>query len=228
MNITRCLAALVFLLGAPLAGAQSCVGFVDLAAADPFCPNVEWIKNRSITLGCTDSTHYCPTATVNRLAMAAFMNRLGTTLTPATLYQEAAPGAVTISTTGTEHCVTAAFPVTGFPRAATLNGSFAVTAAGAVTFRAVPVYSTNGGASWTPTGTSVAKSTSAAGQWSTSTSVGAVPMSLGQTYLFAVRVLNESGSTLLADSRCQLSAVIDNRNSSSSPLDFAPEVAGIR
>ena len=228
MNITRCLTALGFLLAMSQAGAQSCVGFVDVAAADPFCPNVEWLKNRSITLGCTDSSHYCPAATVNRLSMAAFMNRLGTALTPATLYQEAAPGAVTISAAGTEYCVTAAFPVTGFPRAATLNGAFAGTAAGAVTFRAVPVYSTNGGTSWTPTGTSIPKSTSAAGQWSTSTSIGVVPMTVGQTYLFAVRVLNESGSALLADSRCQLSAVIDNRNGTSSPFDFAPEVAAIR
>ena len=67
------------------AGAQSCAGFVDVPASDGFCPNVEWLKNRSITLGCTDTTHYCPTASVTRLAMAAFMNRLGTALTPTAL-----------------------------------------------------------------------------------------------------------------------------------------------
>ena len=39
-------------------------------------------KNRAITTGCTSTTLYCPTDNVSRLAMAAFMNRLGDALTP--------------------------------------------------------------------------------------------------------------------------------------------------
>lgn len=219
MNITHIVAAAAFLLVSAGASAQSCVGFVDVPAGDSFCPNVEWLKNRSITLGCTDTTHYCPTTNVNRLSMAAFMNRLGTALTPTTLYQDGAPGAITITTAGTEHCVTTVYPVAGFPRAATLNGSFAVTAPAAVTFRAVTVYSTNGGATWTPTGTNFSRSTSGAAAWSASGSIGAVNLAVGQTYLFAVRVVNESGSVLLSDSRCQLQALIGNRNGASPPFD---------
>ncbi len=203
------------------ARAQSCAGFVDVPASDSFCPNVEWLKNRAITLGCTDTSHYCPAGTVSRLAMAAFMNRLGTALTPASVYQDASPGAITITTAGTEHCVTAAFPVTGYPRTAVLNGTFAVTAPGAVTFRAITVYSTNGGASWTPTGVNFARATSGAGEWSSSASVGTVSLAVGQTYLFAVRVANETGSTLLTDSRCQLQALVGNRNGTSTPFDQA-------
>ena len=210
----------LLLIGAG-AQAQSCVGFVDVPASDSFCPNVEWLKNRAITLGCTDTTHYCPTANVTRLAMAAFMNRLGTALTPSIVFQDAAPGAITITTTGTEHCITPAFPVTGYPRAAVLNATFAVTAPGAVTFRAVTVYSTNGGSTWSPTGTNFARSTSGAAEWSGSTSVGVVNLAVGQSYLFAVRVVNEAGTTLLSDSRCQLQALIGNRNGTSSPFDQA-------
>jgi hypothetical protein len=60
------------LVAAP-AFAQSCVGFVDVAPADFFCANTEWMKNRAVTLGCTDTTHYCPNEFVLRSQMAAFM-----------------------------------------------------------------------------------------------------------------------------------------------------------
>lgn len=221
MNIAHTAAAVALLVLSAGASAQSCAGFVDVPASDSFCPNVEWLKNRSITAGCTDTTHYCPTGTVSRLAMAAFMNRLGTALTPTALYQDGAPGAIAISATGTEHCVTTAFPVAGFPRSVTLNGSFAATAPGAVTFRAVTVYSTNGGATWTPTGANFARSTSGAAEWSSSSSVGAVNLAVGQTYLFAVRVVNEAGTVQLTDSRCQLQALVGNRNGTSTPFDQA-------
>lgn len=223
MNIIRRLAAVAFALAASYSGAQTCAGFTDVPAADPFCPNVEWIRNRAITLGCSGSTFYCPTAAVSRGQMAAFMNRLGSALTPVTLYQEAAPGAVTLNATGSEYCVTTAFPVTGFPRSASLHGAFALTAAGGVTFRGQPVYSTNGGTTWTPTAAFAARSTSGGGQWSTSSTLGTLQLTVGQTYLFAVRAINESGTAALADSRCQLSVVIDNRNGATPPYD-APTV----
>lgn len=228
MNVRNTIAGLALMIISASAGAQSCVGFVDVAASNGFCPNVEWLKNRSITLGCTDTTHYCPADSVNRLAMAAFMNRLGTALTPTALYQDGTPGAITISSTGSEHCVTTAFPVAGYPRTATVNGSFAATAPGAVTFRAVTVYSTNGGATWTPTGTNFARSTSGAAEWSNSSSVGAVNMTVGQTYLFAVRVLNESGTVQLGNSHCQLQALIGNRNGTSPPFDQASMAPTLR
>ncbi len=74
--------AMVFAaLGIPAAQAAPCAGFDDVDAADAFCPNVEWIRNRGITLGCT-ATLYCPTGAVSRLAMAAFLNRLEPQLPP--------------------------------------------------------------------------------------------------------------------------------------------------
>src|SRR5688572_8545537 len=56
--------------------AAPCAGFTDVDDTDPFCVNVEWMKNRGITLGLTP-TLYDPNAPVTRLQMAAFMYRLG-------------------------------------------------------------------------------------------------------------------------------------------------------
>lgn len=68
------LAAPVPVLAAP------CAGFTDVddtsPAHAPFCANVEWIRNRGITLGCAPGL-YCPDDPVTRLQMAAFLNRLG-------------------------------------------------------------------------------------------------------------------------------------------------------
>ena len=48
-----------------------------------YCNNVEWLKNRAVTLGCvTPVGAYCENDFVLRSQMAAFMNRLGNVLTP--------------------------------------------------------------------------------------------------------------------------------------------------
>ncbi|MFO1313638.1 MAG: tail fiber domain-containing protein [Burkholderiales bacterium] len=68
------------------ARAQFCPGvspwvFDDVLASDPFCGYITWMAQNGISLGCQviDANHrlYCPTGTVTRAAMAAFMNRLG-------------------------------------------------------------------------------------------------------------------------------------------------------
>ena len=81
-------AAAAFIACSALSGGAegACAGFDDVLQ-DQFCTNVTWIKNRQITLGCTATT-YCPEQPVSRLAMAAFMNRLGNVLTPAVVQAE--------------------------------------------------------------------------------------------------------------------------------------------
>ncbi|MFO1313636.1 MAG: tail fiber domain-containing protein [Burkholderiales bacterium] len=68
------------------ARAQFCPGvspwvFDDVLASDPFCGYITWMAQNGISLGCQviDANHrlYCPSGTVTRAAMAAFMNRLG-------------------------------------------------------------------------------------------------------------------------------------------------------
>ena len=60
---------------------QHCAGFDDVDAANAFCTSVAWMRNRGITQGCA-AFAYCPAMSVNRLSMAAFMDRLGGVLGP--------------------------------------------------------------------------------------------------------------------------------------------------
>ena len=73
--VRRAVVALL-LAAAPVASAQPCTPFTDVSVQDAFCGNVQWMYNRGITLGCTPTT-YCPSQSVTRIQMAAFMNRLG-------------------------------------------------------------------------------------------------------------------------------------------------------
>ena len=85
--ITKTMVAVACVLGAGGATAQQCVGFSDVLVSGGSCPGVEWIKNRGITSGCPTppgqppGSYYCPNDAVSRLAMAAFMQRLGKALT---------------------------------------------------------------------------------------------------------------------------------------------------
>src|SRR5689334_9023880 len=92
----RAASVAMLVLAVPWARATGpCAGFNDVDAASPFCPNVEWLKNRQITLGCGAGL-YCPSNAVTRLAMAAFLNRLGTALTPVQLFVDSDPGAISL------------------------------------------------------------------------------------------------------------------------------------
>jgi hypothetical protein len=60
---------------------QHCSGFDDVDAGSAFCQNVEWMRNRGVSLGCS-AFAFCPSDQVSRLSMAAFMSRLGRALSP--------------------------------------------------------------------------------------------------------------------------------------------------
>jgi alpha-tubulin suppressor-like RCC1 family protein len=70
-----------------------CGGFDDVFAGSAFCANVEWNRNRLVTLGCAPGL-FCPDEAVSRLAMAAFVNRLGSALTPVVVAAQDTPGAI--------------------------------------------------------------------------------------------------------------------------------------
>lgn len=78
----RYIAIVAFACIAVPAAAAPCAGFTDVEDTNPFCANVAWIKNRNITLGCSSATQYCPNDVATRLAMAAFLNRLGDVVLP--------------------------------------------------------------------------------------------------------------------------------------------------
>ena len=58
-------------MGAPPADG----GFVDANGASTHGPAIDWLAGAGITLGCT-ATAFCPTGTVTRAEMAAFLWRL--------------------------------------------------------------------------------------------------------------------------------------------------------
>jgi hypothetical protein len=107
---------------AATAAAAPCAGFGDVDDSSPFCASVDWMKNRQVTLGCGDGTNYCPGDPVSRLAMAAFMRRLGLALTPATVGREqtisTADLAVPVIT-----CTTPAMTAVNYDRSANVSGT---------------------------------------------------------------------------------------------------------
>lgn len=236
MRVVQCcrMAAVAAFLGlAAPAVAQTCVGFTDVPQSDPFCPNVEWLKNRQITLGCTSATLYCPTANVSRLAMAAFFNRLGTALTPIDLGPAAYTSAVPENlNTPPILCQTADYQVTGFPRRAMFNSKVNVYNPSADVELVIDVmYSTNSGApgSW------ISVAGSQTFQTLRNVAVGVIDdvsmypigfldLQVGQTYRFGIRIARQSG-TGNPFVYCENRVSIANRNGTSTPFD-EPERTG--
>jgi hypothetical protein len=200
-----------------LAGAAPCAGFADVDAASAFCPNVEWLTNRSITLGCGPGV-YCPADPVSRMSMTAFMNRLGDVLTPTALRVDLAPGALDLDASAVI-CQTTAFAVTGYPRRAIVDITIAGRATTGTTFAATPVLSIDGGASWTSLVQIAARTQVGATRWRGVSHFAHAALDVGSQVRFGVRVDRggSPGTVDLADSRCQLRVLMFNRDGTSPP-----------
>src|SRR5687767_13583384 len=147
MNVRRlAFLAAVILTPASAALAAPCAGFNDFYSLSPFCGNVEWIRNRKVTLGCTSSSEFCPSEFVSRLQMAAFMNRLGTAMTPIVVRAELTSGAVDLDASPVV-CVTTDQAIADFPRRVIIDSSLSGTSPTGADIALRSVYSTNGGAS---------------------------------------------------------------------------------
>ena len=222
--VLRNLSGAIALIGAVLAApvhAAPCGGFTDVdstSVSAAFCQNVEWIKNRQVTLGCSSTTLYCPGQNVTRLQMAAFMNRLGTALTPVQLRVDAAQGAIDVDA-NTVVCQTTDFEVENFPRRAYADVSFMGTAPSDSGLAADLVVSTNAGANWTPLNTVTNRGFVAANQWGALSDLATADLQVGETARFGVRV-SRAGLTGvdLTDSRCQLRILVYSRTGAASPF----------
>ena len=204
------------LLWADRAAAAPCAGFTDVDTTSPFCPNVEWLKNRKVTLGCTATT-YCPNDPVSRLQMAAFMNRLGTALTPLVIEVDAVPGALDLDLSPVV-CQTATQNITDFPRRALLDATFSATAGTGVDVAMRVVWSADGGGTWQNLSTAQSVTFVPSAQWAAQSDLGTLDLAVGGTVRFGVQVTrNSAGSTDLTGSRCLLRASIGSRDGTSSP-----------
>ena len=216
-RLRRWLAAASLMSVSSLAGAAPCAGFADVDSASAFCPNVEWLKNRAITLGCSPAA-YCPADPVSRLAMAAFMNRLGNVLTPTMLRVELAPGALDLDASPVI-CQTTAFGVTAYPRRAIVDLTVAGRATSATTFAVTPFVITDGGGTWTVLTLPAARTHVDPLRWNGVAHFAHTDLEVGQTITFGVRVDRGgiAGSADLSESRCQLRVQITSRDGLAPP-----------
>lgn len=209
--------ALAFALATSPALAAPCAGFADVQDTDSFCTAVEWLKNRSITLGCA-ATLYCPGAAVSRAAMALFLNRLGSALTPQLRFIELALGPVDPDSQPAL-CPTGPIAPAPYPRQALVSIAFGGQSTGDLGFSARPLASTTAGASWVPlTAVAIRESVAGAG-WTNSATAGIYAIPANQTVQFAVGVVRESGTADFSQGRCQLVANVLNANGTSTPFD---------
>lgn len=223
--------AAILAAGATVTSAQTCGGFTDVSPANVnTCNAVEWVKNRSVTLGCTSTTAFCPLNDVTREQMALFMQRLGTALTPELLGAQGAADAPTPIPNDTPgevalvDCQTSISAATNYPRKAVVVGSFSGLAdANPAAFRAFLLVSVNGGfyQNFIPGGSAAMRATLAPNGWGTVTATEVLSLDAGSTYRFAMAVRRDNLTGLggtLARYRCQVTANITNRQGATSPF----------
>lgn len=227
MRSIRSLVTFAALALAPLGAlAQQCVGFGDVLASSPFCPNVEWVKNRGVTLGCGTGANYCPNDPVTRLQMAIFLNRLGTALTPVDLAPAVSGPVAGISPVSSPIlCPTADFTnaATSFPRRAVINAAAILSGPSAnIDVSARIVYSTDAGVTWTAIGNSdqyqILRTGLTPVDHATLNPFGAVDINVGQMMRFGIRLNQFAGSGTIT-AACTTLVQIWNRNGTSSPFD---------
>jgi hypothetical protein len=216
----RAFAVLFAASASATAWAQSCAGFNDVISTHPQCNNVEWIRNRAITLGCTSTSAFCPTDFVTRLQMAAFMNRLGTALTPQQLVAEGALTApqLDLDTAPVACSTTPQFAVAGYPRRALVDLSLSAQAGTSLDVTAIPVVSFNNGTTWIPLAASAGRGSVTAGQWGHVSGVAVRDLHVGESVRFGMQLSRASGSGDLSGGACQLRVQIVSRDGASSPF----------
>lgn len=212
---------LLFATGAGPALAAPCAGFTDVQDTASFCPAVEWLKNRGITLGCTPAA-FCPNDGVTRASMALFLNRLGSALTADLRHVELVLPAVDPDLANAL-CATGAIVATPYPRQALVTIAFGGQSAGDLGYAARPLFSTDGGATWNPVTNpaSDVRESVAGAAWTNVATSGVYPIPAAQAVRFAIGVARHSGTADFAQARCQLTANVLNANGGSTPFDAA-------
>jgi hypothetical protein len=206
-------------------GVGACSGFTDVLSDSTFCPNVDYLKNRNITLGCTSSTAYCPADPVTRVSMAAFMNRLGKSLSPASFQAAADGGAHSLLSSGnTMFCPTANIPPENYRRNALVTARVAALADGNfMSWRGSMFYSVDGGNTWQTLGTSQGiRVSSAPGQWTNVAPNSVFVMQAGRTYRFAIGINRDNlvpSTGNFVQSHCEINAKVVDRRASVAPFD---------
>lgn len=196
--------------------AAPCSGFTDVQNTDAQCPSVDWLRNRAITLGCTSTTLYCPSDPVIRLAMAAFMNRLGNALTPVFYYDEKSGAALDISTQSTI-CAAQTIPTAVYSRSVHAGGVMSALTSGAAMPRLDVVVSTDGGATWSSTTAVAPTANETNGYLNLTVWSSNIVLLPATSYRVGLRVQSASGLGNFASWTCQVQAMVVSRTGTSAP-----------
>lgn len=218
-------AALAFVVGSastPVAAAQ-CDVFTDVQDTDIFCNAVQWLKNRSITLGCpSTAVAYCPTDNVTRASMALFLNRLGVAITPKLVGQQSGTSAQNLNPGQFfPYCLTATLPAVSNPQTVRARGSLNASAVGP-NLEIFLVVSMDGGVTYANLNSTSLVVPNPNGLQSLSWSSNTLAVAPGNSLLFALGVSNPAGSVgslNLAAGRCAIEADVVNANPTSPPFD---------
>lgn len=219
LRLARCASIALMLAGlahAASVSAAACAGFDDVDSASAFCPSVEWIRNRNVTLGCTVN-QYCPNDYVNRLQMAAFLSRLGSALTPIVLSSDLSLDATDI-VPGAVVCMSGNGFAFAHPARATLD---VVISAMATTDSsiALTLLTSTDGQSWTAVSPDPVLSDLSANRWLAIEDVGSYDISPGSSPIFAIGISREgaAGASSLQGLRCKLRVRIVGETGTQSP-----------
>ena len=213
MRVAGTLVTVLLLVASSSTRAAPCGGFVDVdsnnPAMAPFCANVDWIKNRGITLGCAANL-YCPNDSVTRVQMAAFMNRLGNSLIHRLVIRDQQLATLDL-TSSRLICLTNPEAPASYERRVAMTGrvSAASSVAGPSTFYISLVFTSDDGATLTQGGGGEARVTSPDdATWVTTAAVGSASLDPGVTYRFGIHVQPAGAAPDLAGVSCALSADI--------------------
>ena len=202
------------------ARAQACAGFTDITVFSAFCTNVQWMKNRAITLGCGDGTTYCPDESVSRLQMAAFMNRVGNVLQPRVHFVAATSGVGNpMNLVDPSYvCQTPDIPEVPYGREVHADASFSFTSDGPGDLGLIVFASFDSGVSWSPgpvndNQMNVSLAAGERGHGSLTLERKTIPTNSTGKVRFAIRVVRTTTQTLasLTDWACQFQVVVTNR-----------------
>jgi hypothetical protein len=227
MVIRRALIAIVAVAGlaaaaswSPPAGAAPCAGFLDLDDSSSFCANVQWIRNRGVTLGCSIPNAYCPGDPVIRASMALFLQRLGLALTPE--YLQGAQGVNEPVDPAPVRCVVTP-NIVNWPRVVEGIGSFVTLSnPGAADYAVQFVETLDAGKTWTAVSPMHAMSVTDQGS---GTAVVLLPprlLAAATQYQYGLRISRVAGSTTTGNpssGTCRSRLSVSNRNPGSPPFD---------
>jgi hypothetical protein len=192
-----------------------CTPFTDVDQASPFCPNVQWMKNRGVTIGCTTTTVYCPNDPTTRLQMAVFMNRLGNVLTetPTVVEQGSAGGNPDANSVV---CQTANMAAANYERHVRLDGLLMGLGDGTNQIAVEAVASVDNGANWISL-TAPAAFGTVAGRWANVRVNADRDVAPTEVVRYGLRLSRISGTTSFSESRCALRLLTGNRVTGAAP-----------